>query len=146
MKMGKMTKEILPKLKYVLISILLLISNPISGQELSVSLISDSISYDKISGNLDAVGNVKVFNGNTTLYADKINYDTNTDKLTIVGKFTITDGSNTITSNNDALIDTKLKNGLIIGARAIINEKLQISAKSLDRKNKNLNVYDKVIA
>ena len=144
--MGKMTKEILPKLKYVLISILLLISNPISGQELSVSLISDSISYDKISGNLDAVGNVKVFNGNTTLYADKINYDTNTDKLTIVGKFTITDGSNTITSNNDALIDTKLKNGLIIGARAIINEKLQISAKSLDRKNKNLNVYDKVIA
>ena len=75
-----------------MISILLLISNPISGQELSVRLISDSISYDKISGNLDAVGNVKVFNGNTTLYADKINYDTNTDKLTIVGKFTITDG------------------------------------------------------
>ena len=60
MKMDKMAKEILTHLKYILISILLLISNPIFGQESNVSLISDKIDYNKLSGELIATGNVKV--------------------------------------------------------------------------------------
>ena len=75
MKMDKMAKEILTHLKYILISILLLISNPIFGQESNVSLISDSIDYNKLSGELIATGNVKVLYDNTILSADKIKYD-----------------------------------------------------------------------
>jgi len=144
--MDKMAKEILTHLKYILISILFLISNPIFGQESNVSLISDKIDYNKLSGELIATGNVKVSYDNTILSADKIKYDSNLDKLSIIGKFVIYDGENTISSNNDIIINTKLKNGLIKGARAIINDKLQISAQSLNQENTNYNIFNTVVA
>ena len=75
MKMGKMTKKNLPLFKHILISILLVMSNPLLGQETPLSLISDVISYDKISENLIATGNVKVIYENTILSAEKISYD-----------------------------------------------------------------------
>jgi LPS-assembly protein len=138
--MGKMAKEILTHLKYILISILLLISNPIFGQESNVSLISDKIDYNKLSGELIATGNVQVLYNNTILSAEKIKYDSNLDKLSIIGKFVIHDGENSISSNNDIIINTKLKSGLIKGARAIINDRLQISAQSLNQENTNYNI------
>jgi LPS-assembly protein len=145
--MGKMAKEILTHLKYILISILLLISNPIFGQESNVSLISDKIDYNKLSGELIATGNVQVlYDNNTLLSAEKIKYDSNLDKLSIIGKFVIYDGENSISSNNDIIINTKLKNGLIKGARAIINDRLQISAQSLNQENTNYNIFNTVVA
>jgi len=94
--MDKMAKEILTHLKYILISILLLISNPIFGEESNVSLISDKINYNKLSGELIATGNVEVLYNNTILSAEKIKYDVNLNKLSIIGKFVIHDGENSI--------------------------------------------------
>ena len=144
--MGKMTKKNLPLFKYILISILLVISNPMLGQETPLRLISDTISYDKMSENLSATGNVKVIYEKTTLSAEKISYDKKNDKLSIIGNFTINDGENIIISDNDAIINTKFRNGLIKGARAIINEKLQISAQSLNQKDVNYNIFNTVVA
>ena len=143
--MGKMTKKNLPLFKYILISILLIISNPMLGQETPLRLISDTISYDKMSENLSATGNVKVIYEKTTLSAEKISYDKKNDKLSIIGNFTINDGENIIISDNDAIINTKFRNGLIKGARAIINEKLQISAQSLNQKDVNYNIFNTVV-
>jgi len=144
--MGKMTKKNLPLFKYILISILLIISNPMLGQETPLRLISDTISYDKMSENLSATGNVKVIYEKTTLSAEKISYDKKNDKLSIIGNFTINDGENIIISDNDAIINTKFRNGLIKGARAIINEKLQISAQSLNQEDVNYNIFNTVVA
>ncbi|MDA8645599.1 LPS-assembly protein LptD, partial [Amylibacter sp.] len=141
-----MTKKNLPLFKYILISILLIISNPMLGQETPLRLISDTISYDKMSENLSATGNVKVIYEKTTLSAEKIRYDKKNDKLSIIGNFTINDGENIIISDNDAIINTKFRNGLIKGARAIINEKLQISAQSLNQKDVNYNIFNTVVA
>jgi len=146
MKMGKMAKEILTHLKYILVSILFLISNPIFGQESNVSLISDKIDYNKLSGELIATGNVQVLYDKILLSADKIKYNSNLDKLSIIGKFVIYDGKNSVSSNNDAIINTKLKSGLIKGARAIINNMLQISAQSLNQENTNYNIFNTVVA
>jgi LPS-assembly protein len=144
--MGKMIKKNLPLFKYLLISILLVMSNPMLGQETPLSLISDTISYDKMSGNLIATGNVKVIYENTTLSAEKISYNKTKDELLIIGSFTINDGENIIISDNDAIINTKLRSGLIKGARAIINEKLQISAQSVNQDNINYNIFNTVVA
>jgi len=144
--MGKMAKEILTHLKYILVSILFLISNPIFGQESNVSLISDKIDYNKLSGELIATGNVQVLYDKILLSADKIKYNSNLDKLSIIGKFVIYDGKNSVSSNNDAIINTKLKSGLIKGARAIINNRLQISAQSLNQENTNYNIFNTVVA
>ncbi|MDB2338850.1 LPS assembly protein LptD [Amylibacter sp.] len=129
-----------------MISILLVISNPMLGQETPLRLISDTISYDKMSENLSATGNVKVIYEKTTLSAEKISYDKKNDKLSIIGNFTINDGENIIISDNDAIINTKFRNGLIKGARAIINEKLQISAQSLNQEDVNYNIFNTVVA
>ena len=144
--MGKMTKKNLPLFKYILISILVVISNPMLGQETPLSLVSDTISYNKISGNLSAAGNVKVIYENTTLSAEKISYNKKNNELSIIGNFTIFDGENIIISDNDAIINTELRNGLIKGARAIINEKLQISAQSLNQEDVNYNIFNTVVA
>jgi LPS-assembly protein len=144
--MDKMTKKNLPLFKYILISILLVMSNPMLGQETPLSLISDAISYDKISENLSATGNVKVIYKDTILSAEKISYDKKNNELSIIGDFTINDGQNVIISDNDAIINTKLRNGLIKGARAIINEKLQISAQSLNQEDVNYNIFNTVVA
>ncbi|MDC1411363.1 LPS assembly protein LptD [Amylibacter sp.] len=141
-----MTKKNLPLFKYILISILLIISNPMLGQETPLRLISDTISYDKMSENLSATGNVKVIYEKTTLSAEKISYDKKNDKLSIIGNFTINDGENIIISDNDAIINTKFRNGLIKGARAVINEKLQMSAQSLNQKDVNYNIFNTVVA
>ena len=116
------------------------------GQQTPLRLISDTISYDKMSENLSATGNVKVIYEKTTLSAEKISYDKKNDKLSIIGNFTINDGENIIISDNDAIINTKFRNGLIKGARAIINEKLQISAQSLNQKDVNYNIFNTVVA
>ena len=116
------------------------------GQETPLRLISDTISYDKMSENLSATGDVKVIYEKTTLSAEKISYDKKNDELSIIGNFTINDGENIIISDNDAIINTKFRNGLIKGARAIINEKLQISAQSLNQKDVNYNIFNTVVA
>ncbi len=54
------------------------------GQEIPLRLISDTISYDKMSENLSATGNVKVIYEKTTLSAEKISYDKKNDKLSII--------------------------------------------------------------
>ena len=144
--MDNMSKKILFYFKYTLIYILLMLHSPLHGKELAAILISDKISYNKLSGYLTATGNVEVIYGNTTLYASEIRYDENFNKILVIGKFTIREDENIISSSNDALIDIKLKNGLINGARGIINNKLQFSSQEFDMRNENINVFKNVVA
>ncbi|MDB9991540.1 LPS assembly protein LptD [Amylibacter sp.] len=140
-----MIKKILSNFRYILICISIIISQPVVGKTLPVNLIADKISYDKFTGILIASGNVKILYKDTKLRASEIRYNNKLDTLSIIGKFTINDGNDIITSNNDTIINKKLKNGLIKEARAILNNKLQLSAQSINQKN-NQNVFNTVIA
>ena len=146
MKMGNMIKNIFSNFRYILICIFLIISQPLVGKTLPVNLIADNISYDKLTGILIATGNVEIIYNDTKLQTSEIRYNNKLDTLSIIGKFTINDGNDIITSNNDTIINKKLKNGLIKGARAILNNKLQLSAQSINQKNNNQNVFKTVIA
>lgn len=141
-----MSKKILHYFKFIFYLFLLIASNSIQGQELPVRLISDKINYNKLSGVLKATGNVKVVYENTKLYASEIAYNSNTDELSIVGKFEIIDGKNIILSSNNTIINAKLKNGLIRGARVMINKKLQLSAEYLEKVDENYSVFNTVVA
>ncbi|MDA9329391.1 LPS assembly protein LptD [bacterium] len=141
-----MSKKFLSHFKFIFYLFLLIASNPIQGQELPVSLISNKINYDKISGVLKATGNVKVVYENTELFASEIIYNSNTDELLIIGKFEIFDGNTVITSTNNTIINAKLKNGLIKGARVMINNKLQLSAEYLEKVDENYNIFNTVVA
>ena len=144
--MDNMIKNIFSNFRYILICIFLIISQPLVGKTLPVNLIADNISYDKLTGILIATGNVEIIYNDTKLQTSEIRYNNKLDTLSIIGKFTINDGNDIITSNNDTIINKKLKNGLIKGARAILNNKLQLSAQSINQKNNNQNVFETVIA
>ena len=146
MKTDNMALKILFYFKYTLLCALLTFNGPLHGQELNAILISDNISYNKLSRYLIATGNVKVIYGKTSLYASEIRYDENFNKILVIGKFTIQEGENIITSSNDALIDVELKNGLIKGARGIINNKLQFSAQKFKKVNENISIFNTVVA
>ena len=146
MKMDNMIKNIFFNFRYILICFFLIISQPLVGKTLPVNLIADNISYDKLTGILIATGNVEIIYNDTKLQTSEIRYNNKLDTLSIIGKFTINDGNDIITSNNDTIINKKLKTGLIKGARAILNNKLQLSAQSINQKNNNQNVFKTVIA
>lgn len=144
--MDSMIKSIFSYFKYILICIFLIISQPMFAKILPVYLIADKISYDKEAGTLIALGNVEIIYENTKLQTSEIRYNRTLDILSIIGKFTINDGNDIFTSNDDTIINKKLKNGLIKGARAIINNKLQLSAQSITQKDNNQNIFNTVIA
>lgn len=117
-----------------------------TAQQRSASLVADQILYSKATGILTATGNVKVYYEDTVLAADAIRYNQNTNEIEIVGAFTLQRGDEAAISGTDAVIDTKLQSGLILGARALINQQLQISAQQLDRVEDKYNVFQTVVA
>jgi LPS-assembly protein len=125
--MGKMTKKTC--IRYIFIFLAILIAQPIFSKNLPLNLISNNITYNKISGFLIASGNVEVYFENLIITTQELKYDSKLNEISITGAFTIQDGENLINSNNDAIIDTKLKIALITSARAIIDNQLQVSSK-----------------
>ena len=145
MKMDNMIKKTLHIFTYILI-FNFIVSQPMFANEFRVTLVSDKITYTKVSELLIAKGNVKVTYGNTTLSASEIRYDSNIEELSIIGKFVLSDDKNIITSENDTLINIKLKNALIKSARTIIDNKLQLSAQTLILTDTNYNIFNTVVA
>ena len=131
---------------YFTIFFIVLVPQSVTSKEHPASLIADMISYEKTTGILTAKGNIKVFYENTTLEAHEISYDQTSDEISIIGKFTIQGANQGMTSGNDAKIDTKLQKGIILGARALINEQLQISSQKLDLRSQEYNIFHTVIA
>jgi LPS-assembly protein len=118
----------------------------IAHAQQSASLVADSIIYTKQSGVLTARGNVKVYYQDTTLIADKILYDQTSDQIKIIGEFTIQRGDQAMISGTDSVLDRSLQNGLIISARALIDQQLQIAAKQLSRVDGQFDVFQSVVA
>lgn len=112
----------------------------------AASLVADSIVYAKASGILKAQGNVKVYFQETTLIAEQILYNQSRDEIEIIGPFTIQSGSQATITGRDSVLSANLKNGLILGARALIDQQLQISAQQLNRVDGKFNVFQSVVA
>jgi LPS-assembly protein len=112
----------------------------------SASLVADTIAYSKQTGILTARGNVKVYFQDTTLIANEIAYNQATDQIKITGEFTIQRGNQAMISGRDSILDASLQNGLILGARALIDQQLQIAAQQLNRIDGQFDVFQSVVA
>ena len=121
------------------------LSVPVQAQQ-TASLVADSITFIKASGILKAKGNVKVYFQETTLIAEQILYNQTTDKIEIIGPFTIQNANRATVTGRDSVLDAKLQNGLILGARALIDQQLQIAAKQLNRVDGKFDVFQSVVA
>ena len=82
---------------------------------------------------LIASGNVEAYHGQTRLSASEISYDQATGQLSIRGPIVIEEGEGTIILANAAELSSDLQNGLLTGARLVLDQQLQLAAIEIAR-------------
>lgn len=95
-------------------------------------LVADKV-FVTAEGQLIAEGNVEAFQGDTRLRASRITYDRADGRLTIEGPLRIDQGGTTTILAESAELDDGLRNGLLKGARLVLNEQLQLAALHMTR-------------
>lgn len=95
-------------------------------------LVADSVLITT-ENRLVADGNVEAFFEGTRLFTDKIVYDQEADELIIPGPVRIHEPNGDVFLADSADLDSKLKNGILIGARYVLNEEMQILSAQTDR-------------
>lgn len=100
----------------------------------AATLVADSVTLND-RNQLIADGNVTVFYDGTTLRATRIIYDEPADQLTITGPIVIQTADGTQLNADSATLDPTLENGILIGARLVLDQKLQLVANQIDQKD-----------
>ena len=109
------------------------------------SLIADSIAVDP-SGRVTASGNVEVFYQGTRLTAERVSYARQGDRLTIIGPIRITDADGTVLLADEASLDRDLREGVLISARLVLDQQLQLAANEIARVDDRYTRLDRVVA
>lgn len=82
---------------------------------------------------LVATGNVEALHGTTRLSAQAITYDPDTGRLNITGPITLDDGEGVKIIADQADLSADMQNGLLTGARLVLNNHLQLAAVQVNR-------------
>ncbi|WP_390914900.1 LPS assembly protein LptD [Pseudosulfitobacter sp. SM2401] len=97
-------------------------------------LVADDVSLSS-QRVLTATGNVEAFQGTTRLTARQIIFDQSSGQLTVVGPITIQDGADVVILADQAELSRDLQNGLLTGARMVLNQQLQLASVEMNRVN-----------
>lgn len=103
-----------------------------SGGPVPATLVADSV---VIAGDdrLIAEGNVEIFHQGRRLRAARIEYDGTTDRLILSGPITLDDGRGTLVIAEQADLSADLTEGVLTGARLVLNQQLQLAAAEIFR-------------
>lgn len=116
-----------------IIAVLLFILLPgLARAQGAATLVADSVTLNG-QDQLIASGNIEAFYQGTSLRAARIVYDQPTDRLTIIGPIVITTQDGTLMTANQATLDPKLENGILLGARLVLNQQLQLVANQISQ-------------
>ena len=100
--------------------------------QVPATLVADAVTLDG-DGRLIAAGNVEVFHDGTRLSAARISYDRAGDLLRIDGPIFIQGPGGEILTADRASLDPRLENGMLLGARLVLERQLQLAAARIDR-------------
>lgn len=104
-----------------------------AAPEPPVNLIADRVSLDQEREVLTAEGHVEVLYDGRLLRATRITYDRRANRITADGPLTIVDPDGSVLLADAATLDPELRDGLVDGARVLINSQLQIAAVEVRR-------------
>jgi LPS-assembly protein len=116
----------------IVISLFVLPLRAIAQEQKAALLVADQL-YITRERELVASGNVEAFQNGIRLQATAIRYNQNTGALSIEGPLVLTEGEDTIILANAAELDSGLRNGILTGARLVLNQQLQLAALQIDR-------------
>ena len=95
-------------------------------------LVADSLRLEG-RDRLVAEGNVEALSGQTRLRAARVIYDRSTDRLTLEGPITVIEGDRIVVLADSGDLDASLENGLLRGARMVLDQQVQLAANRIDR-------------
>ncbi|MEO1024258.1 MAG: LPS assembly protein LptD [Pseudomonadota bacterium] len=132
------------RLLYPLLFAVLMFPLSARAQDLA-ALIADSIAVDP-AGRVTASGNVQVFFQGTELNARSVSYSRTGDRLTITGPIRLTDADGTVLLADQAELSRDLREGVLVSARMVLDQQLQIAANEIARVNDRFTRLDRVVA
>lgn len=98
----------------------------------TATLLADRIEVDG-EDRLRAEGNVEVFYDGTRMTAAAVVYDRAADRLEFTGPLVIVSPDGAVLAAEEATLDPQLRNGLLRGARLVLDRRLQLAATRIDR-------------
>ncbi len=98
----------------------------------SATLLADNMTIQSDS-RIVASGNVEIIAGDVRLKATRIIFDSISNTLQIFGPIVLTQGGETVIFADSAELDQDLKNGIMRGARMVLNQQLQLAAAEISR-------------
>ncbi len=131
-------------LRNILLGLSILTGSTAVAQDLA-SLISDTIYVDP-QGRVTASGNVEIFYEGTRITATEVSYHRSGDRLAITGPIRVTDDQGTLFLADQAELDRDLRNGVLISARMVLSQQLQIAANEIARVGGRYTRLDRVVA
>lgn len=96
------------------------------------TLVADSLRLEG-RDRLIAEGNVEALSGNTRLKAARVIYDRRADRLILEGPVTVIEGDRIVVLADGGDLDAGLENGLLRGARMVLDQQVQLAANRIDR-------------
>lgn len=96
------------------------------------TLVADSLLIEA-DARLIASGHVEIFFRGQRLTASRIIYDRKADRLIIEGPLVLSDGSGTVLLADQAELSGDLSEGILISARMVFDQQLQIAAADIQR-------------
>lgn len=109
------------------------------------TLIADSIAFNG-EDEIEASGNVEVFYDGNRVLAGRLVYNQRRDELTVSGPITLIEASGQVITATYAELSGDLKEGLIKGARLVLEEQMQIAAVEFNRVDGQYNQLYKAVA
>jgi LPS-assembly protein len=129
-----------------LITIFLLLLLPqTSFAQGAATLVADSVRVTD-DQQLIATGNIEVLYDGTRLTATQITYDRAGDLLTITGPIVIQAADGTLLMAHSGALDPTLENGILQGARIVLDQQLQLAANQIDRRDGRYSQLYKTVA
>ena len=121
-------------MRRLLLTLLVALGLPAAAQdsERPAVLVADDLFITR-DRELVAQGNVEAFQGTTRIRASAIRYNDETGALVIEGPIVLNDGDGTVILADAAELDQGLQNGLLRGARMVLNQQVQMAAVQIDR-------------
>jgi LPS-assembly protein len=122
----------------------LLLAMPAFAQD-AATLVADRV-FINGDQTLTAEGSVEVLYQGARVTATRITYDKTTDRLTIDGPITLNDGAGTVMLADQAQLSRDLADGILTGARMVLQEQLQLAANEIARVGGRYTRLSRVVA
>ena len=133
-------------MRRLVLALVLFLAVPLAlAAEDRAQLVADSL-YIRDDSTLVAEGHVEVFFQGRRLTASQIVYDRDTDRLIISGPIVLNDGAGSVVLASQAEMSGDLSAGLLLSARLVLDEQLQLAAAELNRVGGRYTQLSRVVA